>query len=525
MKRALGFLIIGLLLAFSLPSSAVAQETVYFPTTEWRTSTPEAQGLDSAQLAQFLNRMSALPDAFHSIVLIRHGYVVLDTSMYPFDASRPQAFRDTSDAVMATLVGIAIDQGYLHSVDQSIWDFLPKDQTANMDENKAALTIEDFLTHRSGLQYIEGQDFENYYPLTDPDQSWVQTFIDGKMARRPGTVMNWFYGDGLVLSAILQQATGMSTFDFAQQHLFGPLGISDVTWLADPQGITIGNDELYLSPQDMAKFAYLYLHNGQWQGQQIISERWVQAATSELVPLSPSTGVDAYGYGWLVAGTGRNRFFSQSSPGGEQFAVFPELDLIYLVTGDTYYTLLFGFPDNLLTSVSDSATLPENPEAVAALNAEVASFASPAPHDLTAPPEIASAVSGKTFTLNENPTGWQSLAIDFGAPGSNHATLTLGINDSTVSLTTGLDMVNRVTPVGLPAQPGSGSYRLYGDLPWMAEANWRGKGLNVWMGDLMGREIWQVALSFPDENRVSVQATLHGLEWRPSIWGFSGSAE
>ena len=437
MKRLLGFFVIfGLLLLLSLPVSAAAQETVYYPTTAWRTSTPEAQGIDSAQLTNFLGKMATMPDAFHSIVVIRHGYVVLDTSMYPFSSSKPQAFRDTSEPIMVALIGIAIDQGFIKGVDQSIWEFLPKDQIANMNADKAALTIQDFLTHRSGLTFFEGQDFQKYYPLSGNDPSWLQTFLGAKLATKPGTdPVRWFYGDGLVLSAILQKATGMTALDFAQRNLFGPLGITDVTWLADPQGITIGIDEIYLSPMDMAKIAYLYLHNGQWAGQQIVSQGWVQAATSRIACLRSSSGaLDTIGYGWTVGSSGQNSFFVQLSQGGEHFGVFPDQDLIFIVTGDAYYHFLADFPNNVLQTIGSAATLPENAEALAALNAQVEALANPAPHNIAALPETFSAISGKTFTLQENAVGWQTLAVDFGAPGAKEATLTLGIDGSTVKL-------------------------------------------------------------------------------------------
>lgn len=511
-----------LLLTFTSP--VVAQEAVYYPTTSWRTSSPEAQGMDSETLGLLLDRIATVPDSLHSIMLIRHGYIVLDASMYPFSSSKPQAFREGAEAVMATLIGIAIDKGYIKGVDQSIWDFLPKDQTANMDENKAALTVEDFLTHSSGLALVAGEDYKQYYPLSGKESSWLQVILDTEVTSKPKESTR-IYGDGLVLSAVLQEATGMTALDFARQHLFAPLGITDVAWLADQQGVTIGFDEIYLSPQDMAKMAYLYLHNGQWEGQQLVSERWVQAATSEIMGFWSSAHhrTEAFGYGWIISGEGDNRFFYQITAGGEQFGVFPELDLVYMVTGDTY-GVFSAEQNSTLQSVGMTAALPENANALDQLNSKVEALVNPTLVDVTTLPEVYRAVSGKTYQLEANRAGWTSLAIDFGVPGSKEGTLTLGINDSTVKLNLGVDFVPRITPVGLPAQPASVAYRLLGDLPWMARTTWTSKGLMVYLSDLMGRETWGLILKFPAENQMKAAAVMHGLESNPGTWFFNGTA-
>ncbi len=516
--------VLALMIGTALPLQA--QEQPYFPATEgWRTSTPEAQGFDSAKLARFLDYLeSKSTDSFHSLVVIRHGFIVLDASLSPFSSLKPQAFRESAESVLATLIGIAIDKGLIKGVDQSIWDFLPKDKIASMDADKASLTIKHFLTHQSGLSFNEDQDFEKYYPLGAADASWLQVFLDSKMITRPGTGTAWLYGDGLVLSAVLQQATGMTALEFARQNLFGPLRISDVTWLADPQGITIGTDELYMSPHDMARIAYLYLHHGQWQGNQIVSEGWVQAATSKIVAFPSDSELDGAGYGWNIARHGEAPVFLQYSMGGEQFAVYPDLDLIYLITGDSSFSLP-GMFDIFLAPSDESAALPENAEAFAKLNAKIETLAHPAPRELVALPAALKAASGKTFTLDQNLLGWQTLTVDFGAPSPNEATLTLGIDGQNVQLTTGLDFVDRITPVGLPAQPASGAYRLLGDLPWKAKTTLAENQMHVWMGDLMGREDWSVTLGFTADNQVSVDAVMTGLSMKPENWSFNGTAK
>ncbi|MFN8372593.1 MAG: hypothetical protein U0694_06915 [Anaerolineae bacterium] len=152
MKRAYSLNVVGLLclLVFFCIGPLDAQEDVTFPTEHWLTSTPEAQGMDSTVLAELLNSFEVTTNNLHSLLIIRHGYVVLDTSTYLFDSERPHWQFSVTKSIISTLVGIAIDQGFIESVDQSIWDFFSQEGVANMDERKASITIADLLTQRSG---------------------------------------------------------------------------------------------------------------------------------------------------------------------------------------------------------------------------------------------------------------------------------------------------------------------------------------------------------------------------------------
>ncbi len=503
------FLIAALLvlaLAILSPTSAQEGGTPYWPTNGWQTSTPEEQGMDSAQLISILPRDYS---DYHSIVVIRHGYIVLDASAYPFQSSQPHALWDTAEPFMATLIGIAIDQGYIKGVDQSIWDFLPKEQTANMDARKAAITIQDLLTDSSGLNFPWGADMATYYPLTAEELSWVQVFLDQEMAVQPGTQFAPLPGNALVLSAILQKATGMTTLDFAKLNLFSPLGITDVTWLANPQGVTIGADELYLSPRDIAKLGYLYLHNGQWEGEQIVSSTWVDAATTKRFDF-PYPGFGGVGYGLLVVQFEPSPYTGYWYPGsgGTAMWVIPELDLVVVSTAGGFSALESGaqaIAESILPAVTSDEPLPANPEALEQLNSRIQSLANPAPEPVAPVPDNAQAASGRIYTLADNALGWKSIGVDFG---TQETTLTLDIQDRHLELPVGLDNVFRISPVGLPANPGI--FRLSEEAPLALKGRWVSTKLEVSMLDLKGKELWVITLDFsvPNEIRVNVAASV-----------------
>ncbi len=492
-----------------------------WPTKQWATSTPEEQGIDSAQL------ISVLPTSFsdyHSLLVIRHGYIVLDASAYPFQSSQPHALRDTTGPFTSTLIGIAIDKGYIKGVDQSIWDFLPKEKTANMDARKAAITIKDLLTNSSGLKFPWGADAVAYYPLTATEPSWVQVYLDQEMAAQPGTQFNFLYGDILVLSAILQKTTGMTSLDFGKQNLFDPLGITDVTWLANPQGVTIGADELYLSPRDIAKLGYLYLHNGQWEGKQIVSSTWVKAAATTRFDF-PYPGFGGVGLVWCVAQFEPSPYTGYWYPGsgGTAMWVIPALDLVVVSTAGKFSALEEGaqqIAQSILPAVTAEKPLPANPEALAQLNARIQSLANPAPEPVVPVPDDAKAASGRIYRLADNALGWKSIGVDFG---TQEATLTLDVQDRHLKLPVGLDNVFRISSAGLPANPGI--FRLSEEAPLALRGQWMSTKLAVSMLDLRGRDLWVTTLDFSVTDEIGVNVVVSEGTPGKATWDMKGVAQ
>jgi CubicO group peptidase (beta-lactamase class C family) len=313
------------IVAPNLPAQGSANAT-YWPTVSWRTSPPEEQGMDSQKLAQMLDTIQQEKLNFHSLLIIRNGYLVSESYFGPYKQDTKHELYSCTKSFVATLIGIALDKGFIDGTDQRILDFFPDEAFANLDGEKEDMTLEDVLTMRSGLDWEEGDAaFGAMY--SSPD--WVKFMLDKPMAQPPGEQFNYCSGCSHLLSAILQQTTGMNTGDFAEQSLFKPLGISNAKWDTDAVGIPIGGWGLQLTPRDMAKLGYLYLQDGQWDGEQIISTQWVENATQTHTETDSELG---YGYQWwtypsLVGYTALGLY-------GQTIFVIPEAELVIVTTAE-----------------------------------------------------------------------------------------------------------------------------------------------------------------------------------------------
>ncbi len=459
-----------------VPPTAVATPTVaptpigpdYWPTEGWRTSTPEEQGMDSELLAEALDSLREQKGFdIHNLTVIRNGYMVTDAYFYPFAQSR--SLHDLASATKSftsSLIGIAINMGYIENVEQPVLDFFPERSVANVDANKEVMTVEDPLTMSSGLECSHSPPDKTTHEMMDsPD--WVQFALDLPMAAEPGS--RWVYcgPDSHLLSAIIQETSGMSSFEFAQQHLFEPLGISDAIWAFDPQGYTRGWSDLILTPHDMAKLGYLYLNTGEWDGQQLLSADWVAAATSPL-------GSMVYGYQWWLLGSG----YYADGAGGQRIFVFPDLDMVVVTTGNggADYAVIADLLDSYILPAAESETpLAANPDGVALLESSVQqAAAAPQPEPVPPLPEIALQASGKTYMLEANPYGLLSASLIF-REGRADALLNLNLIDGNqVEWLIGLDNVFRISP------------GMYG-LPVAVMGGWKSDNVFVLQTDEMGK--------------------------------------
>ena len=234
------------------------REPDYWPTTGWRTTTPEEQGMDSVKLAKMVEFILEQNYDIHSVTVIRNGYLVADVTIHPFESNSRHHLASATKSITSALIGIAIQQGYINNVDQTVLSFFPERSAANLDANKKKMTLEHLLTMSSGLDCRDNiDDWSRLFQMMETDD-WVQYMLDLPMAEPPGTRFEYCNGASFMLSAIIQETTGMNTLDFAKDHLFSPLGIDDVVWLSNLQGITIGRTRLIMKPHDMAKIGYLF---------------------------------------------------------------------------------------------------------------------------------------------------------------------------------------------------------------------------------------------------------------------------
>ncbi len=384
-------------------------EADYWPTMGWRTSTPEAQGYNSEKLAQALQGIQKKWVNIDSLLIVHNGYVALDAHFAPYDGTFPHNLASVTKSVMTTLIAIASDQGKL-DLDQPMVSFFPDRTIANLDERKARITVRHLVSMRNGMESgcYDGDDPTIEAMRAHPD--WVQAALDRPMVSEPGTKFCYDSPGMHILSAVLQEATGMTALDFAQQNIFGPLGIQDAIWDVDPQGHNRGWGDLYLTPESAAKIGYLWLHQGNWNGQQIVSQSWVLDSVRR-----HSTKVDhdsGYGYGWWI----NMSYYFAAGREGQEICVIPTLNTVVVTTGGGFdIPEIEGFLIPIL--LQSSQPRPDNPEGQAALQATLASIQQneSIPVELSSP-AIASIVSGRMYQCENNPAGLESLRIDFDNP-------------------------------------------------------------------------------------------------------------
>ena len=272
----------------------------YWPTNGWQTSEPESQGMSSKKLRGLHNYIRDQNLPIDSVIIVRNGYIVYED--YPslsYGENSTHILHSVTKSFTSALIGIAIKEGYINNVSETVVSFFPNHTIANLNAWKQAMTIEHLLNMEAGIEWDEWS-----YPYTDPRNdlikminsgNCVQFMLDRPMATEPGTV--WLYNTGAshLLAAIIKQTTGQTPLQYAHDVLFKPLGITKAYWTHDPQGLHYGGSELHLRPRDMAKFGFLYLQNGTWDGNQIILSSWVNKSRESVVYPWYGTG---YGYQW-----------------------------------------------------------------------------------------------------------------------------------------------------------------------------------------------------------------------------------
>jgi CubicO group peptidase (beta-lactamase class C family) len=299
----------------------------YWPTEGWQNSTPEEQGLDSARLQEMMNYIDDNNIAIQSVLVVRNGYKVLEE--YPGVVYRQDSTHllySVTKSFTSALVGIAIDQGYIDNVSVPMLSFFPEYNITNEDPRRERITIEHLLTMRSGMFWDEtsvpfSSPLNGIYQINTGDG--VEFMLNADMVAEPGTLWHYNTGASHLLSAIVQVATGMTTLEFAEENLFGPLNITPAYWSRDLAGWYKGGYDLRMNTRNMAKFGYLYLNNGTWDGTQIIPEDWVQTSSSSISEVNDYTG---YGYQWWT--TPELGMYSARGLYGQYIFVIPEYDIV-----------------------------------------------------------------------------------------------------------------------------------------------------------------------------------------------------
>jgi CubicO group peptidase (beta-lactamase class C family) len=299
-----------------------------YPANGWQTSTPEQQGMQSEMLANMIEEIKMKGYNIDSISIIRNGYMVLDAYFYPFSKGQRHNIHSCTKSIMSILIGIAIDRGYIKSVDQPIAELLPHNTIDSLGDNKRSITLEHLLIMASGLDCRDSNRYD-WKGLIEMKRSgdWGQHVLNLPMVGPPGSKFEYCNGLSYLLSVIINTTTKMKTREFAEKNLFTPLGISEIAWERSPQGIDVGYSGMWLKPHDMAKIGWLYLNKGRWGEKQLVSSSWVEKSTRGHIEAKPAT---QYGYQWWVNDDGN---YSAVGYGGQYIMVATEMNMVVVFTG------------------------------------------------------------------------------------------------------------------------------------------------------------------------------------------------
>jgi CubicO group peptidase (beta-lactamase class C family) len=357
-----------LVAAFVGPATrAASPATVQWPTHGWPTASPEAVGLDPAVLRSLDGEIAAGKYGYvDSMLVIRHGriafeqhyphdyralfvdkgapwiYNYYDPEWHPFyKGTQLHTMQSVSKSVTSALIGIAIARGEIPDVNVAVMPYFAGFKVAS-DPRRERMLLWSVLTMTTGIQWDEFTatytDSRNNCAQMEASQDWIQYVLDQPMAAEPGTTFVYNSGATELLAYILKKTTGRNPDDYAREHLFGPLGIRDFEWKHTPLDLPDTEGGLYLTPRDLAKLGFLFLHGGVWNGRQVVPAAWVEQSTR----WSIDTHWHAPGYGfqwWALAGKdgAAPEAYAAIGYGGQYLIVVPRLDLIAVFTGWNIY--------------------------------------------------------------------------------------------------------------------------------------------------------------------------------------------
>ena len=266
----------------------------------------------------------------HSLLISQGDDLVFEQYYNSRDPSRPANMKSASKSVISALVGIAIDRGIIDSVDVKVAEYFPELIAGSDDARKQQITIENLLTMQSGLETTSNRNYGKWV-LSD---NWVEFALNQPLVAEPGTRMLYSTGSTHLLSAIVTQASGMSTKQFAQENLSARLGFSMSYWSQDPQGIYFGGNDMEMTPRQMLEFGRLYLNEGIKDNEQIISKAWVEDSHKPRAR-SPRGQGRFYGYGWWLRDLAGMQVPVAWGYGGQLIFVVKELDLVVVATSES----------------------------------------------------------------------------------------------------------------------------------------------------------------------------------------------
>jgi CubicO group peptidase (beta-lactamase class C family)/predicted glycoside hydrolase/deacetylase ChbG (UPF0249 family) len=300
-------------------------------------SSPEAENIHAKGIMKYLDAVKQNKQDLHSLMILRHGKVVVEYWFGEHAANKPHIMNSVSKTYTATAIGFAVAEGKLKVTDKVI-SFFPDKLPDHVSPYLKELEIHHLLTMSVGHDTDPTRSIRN-----ESDTDWVQAFLSYPIEHKPGTVFVYNSLATYMLSAIIQKVTGEQLINYLYPRLFRPLGIIGVTWNESPQGINTGGWGLYIKTEDMAKLGQFYLQRGKWNGKQILPESWFDEATSshiaslpagvkrENLKIKPKDSDWLQGYGYQIWRC-RNNAYRADGANGQYIIVIPEKDAVIVTT-------------------------------------------------------------------------------------------------------------------------------------------------------------------------------------------------
>ena len=374
---------------------------------------PEAGGVSSEGILNFVAAADSGRHEFHSFMFLRHGKVIAGGWWSPYRPDLRHSLYSLSKSFTSTAVGFAVTEKLL-SVDDKVISFFPDLLPDTVSQNLKDLTVKDLLT------MSVGQDHDPTGSIRNWDADWVKSFLALPIKYKPGTKFLYNSAATFMLSAIVQKVTGQKVIDYLKPRLFAPLGIEGMDWEVSPKNINTGGWGLRLKTEDLAKFGQFYLQKGKWNNKQLLPEKWINEATTIKIEQDPgasqakkdsSDWLQGYGYQfWLC----RNNTFRGDGAFGQFVIVMPDQDAVVVITAETSdmqgeLNLVWKY---LLPSIQKNQ-LPANPMMVDKLKKRLASLALPIPVNNIVS-QWPGRISGKRYTLEPNSKHINSIEFLFG---------------------------------------------------------------------------------------------------------------
>jgi len=302
----------------------------YWPTDGWRYAHPSEVGMDADTLDAMVEDIRRSGLGVDSAMVVKDGYVVLDEYFGAYEEDELHIIYSCTKSVVSTLIGVAIDEGLIEGTDALLLDLFPDVQPENLDEWKRSITLRDMLMMSAGFDARDSwlYEWEGLDEMHEADDA-VQYVLDLPMAFEPGSRFEYTNGVSHLLSCLITEKAGISAAEYAEEHLFNRLGITEYRWTADNRGRSWGYNSLYLTPHSMAKIGHLFLNEGKWDGTQVVPREWVEEATRHRIDANLR---DGYGYQWWVDDDG---YYLALGYKGQFIFVIPEHGIVAVFTSST----------------------------------------------------------------------------------------------------------------------------------------------------------------------------------------------